>query len=65
MNATAEGASMQASLRHDGTLDAAALLRLGLLSAGLRVTDGETSLSLLAGDGWLRRERAELAQAAR
>ncbi|MEJ7730380.1 MAG: hypothetical protein WKG00_14320 [Polyangiaceae bacterium] len=65
MNATAEGASLQASLRHDGALDAAALLRLGPLSAGLKVANGEASVSLFAGDSWLRRERAELAHASR
>lgn len=65
MNATAEGASMQASLRHDGALDAAALLRLGPLSAGLKVDNGEASVSLLAGDGWLRSERAAMKQASR
>lgn len=65
VNATAEGASLQASFRHSGVLDAAALLRVGPLSAGLRVEKGDTSLSLLAGDGWLREQRAELTHASR
>ena len=63
LRATAEAAALDAALRHDGALDAAALVRLGPLSAAVQVQNGDTRIVPLAGAGWLREQKAALSRA--